>query len=415
MAALFLCMGDVVKQIFDAVIIGGGASGLMCAVAAKRKNRSLRVAVIEKNDRVGKKLLATGNGRCNLTNQNISAKRYTGSFAKKSRAVFERIDAEKLLGYFKELGLLASMDSSGRYYPLSKQASSVLDVLRFACERLGVIIFCGENIKSVKRNRNGFYVNTPDTEFECKKLVIACGSKASPKLGGNASAADYLKNLGHGFIPFSPALCPVKTDSTLLKSLKGIRANGKTSLIRKGRVIKSEDGEIQFTDSALSGICVFNLSLYAQNGDKITIDLLPDISEKELLSILYANKRRFSNLTADNLLTGIVQKRLAQAVIKYSGTADFSKPCSKLNEAEIKRTAHAIKEFCFNVKELGGFEQAQCAKGGVPADEIDEKTMQSKKCRNLYICGEAVDICGECGGFNLHFAFASGIIAGESL
>lgn len=415
MAALFFCTGDIVKQLFDAVIIGGGASGLMCAVAAKRKNRGLRVAVIEKNDRVGKKLLATGNGRCNLTNQNISLKHYTGSFAKKSRAVFERVNTEKLLGYFKELGLLTYMDGSGRYYPLSKQSSSVLDVLRFACDRLGVKTFCGQSINSIKKRKNGFSVNTADDVFECKKLVIACGSKASPKLGGNASASDYLKNLGHGFTAFSPVLCPVKTDSALIKSLKGIRANGKASLKRQGKVVKTEDGEIQFTDNALSGICVFNLSLRAKKGDVIAIDLMPDISEKELLSILFANKRRFSNLTADNLLTGILQKRLAQAVLKYSGTTDFSKICSKLSETEIKKTARALKDFCFNVKDLGGFEQAQSAKGGVPAAEIDEKTMQSKKIRNLYICGEAVDICGECGGFNLHFAFASGIIAGESL
>ena len=404
-----------VKHIYDAVIIGGGASGLMCAVAAKQKNSKLKIAVIEKNDRVGKKLLATGNGRCNLTNRNISPKFYTGSFKKKCGSVFDKIDTDYLLNNFKNLGLLSCCDSSGRYYPLSKQASSVLDVLRFACERLDVDLFCGERIKNIRKNGKGFSVNTESAEFSCKKLVIACGSKASPKLGGNSSAADYLKNLGHTFTPFSPALCPVKVKSELLKSIKGIRATGKATLIRNGKTIKSESGEIQFADNALSGICIFNLSLYAKKDDIISLDLLPDISDKELLSLLFDNKKRFTSLTSDNLLTGILQKRLAQTVLKSCGVRDFSKTCAELSERDIKSVSGALKAFEFTVNELSGFEQAQCARGGVIADEINEKTMQSKKCGGLYICGEAVDICGECGGYNLHFAFASGIIAGESL
>lgn len=401
---------------FDAVIIGGGASGLMCAISAKQKNKNISVAIIEKNDRVGKKLLSTGNGRCNLTHNNITIENYCGSFKNQSEAIFLKYDTDKMLETFKNLCLLTFCDNEGRCYPLCKQASAVLDVLRFACDRLNVEIFCGENIRSIRKNGNNFSVKTNGNEFVAKKLVIANGSKAAPKLGGNSSSADYLKNLGHSFIPFSPALCPIKVKSDVIKSLKGIRATAKAVLFDKnGKFVKEEIGEVQFTDNSLSGICIFNLSLYTKKDFLISLDFLPDISDKELKSLLYNNKKLFSNLTIDNLLTGILQKRLGQAVLKESKVTDFSRKCSTISDSDIENIVRIIKNMRFPVIENCGFEQAQCALGGVSGREIDENTMQSKIVKNLYICGEAIDLCGECGGYNLHFAFASGLTAGENL
>lgn len=400
---------------FDVLIIGGGASGLMCALAAKNKNRNIAVAIIEKNDRVGKKLLSTGNGRCNLTNQNISKADYVGSFAEKSDYIFKKYTTEYLLNIFKDLGLVTFCDNEGRYYPMCKQASAVLDVLRFGCERLDVKIFCGENIKKINKKNGSFVVQTENTEFISEKLVISNGSKAAPKLGGNASASDYIKNFRHTFTPFSPALCPIKVKSDVLKSLKGIRATGKVSLFDKNEKIKSEIGEIQFTDCSLSGICIFNLSLYSKCGDYIIIDLTPDISLEELYSVLQKQKILFKNLTTENLFTGILQKRLGQAILKISGINDFSRLISTLNNDEIKKICGTVKNMKFQVIENCGFEQAQCAKGGVLGNEINEKNMESKIVKGLYICGEAIDICGKCGGYNLHFAFSSGHLAGENL
>lgn len=401
---------------YDAVIIGGGASGLMCAIAAKQKNKNISVAIIEKNDRVGKKLLSTGNGRCNLTHKDITAENFCGSFKTQCKAVFEKYDTDKLLEIFKNLGLLHFCDNEGRYYPLCKQASAVLDVLRFACDRLNVKIFCSENIRSIRKNGNNFSVKTDENEFVSKKLVIANGSKAAPKLGGNSSSADYLKNFGHFFVPFSPALCPVKVKSDVIKSLKGIRATAKAVLFDKNvKFVKEEVGEVQFSDNSLSGICIFNLSLYTKKDFLICLDLLPDISDRELKSLIYNNKKLFSDLTIDNLLTGILQKRLGQAVLKESKVTDFSRKCSTISDSEIENIVRIIKNMRFPVIENCGFEQAQCALGGVSGREIDENTMQSKIVKNLYICGEAIDICGECGGYNLHFAFASGLTAGENL
>lgn len=404
------------NKFYNALIIGGGASGLMCAISAMQKNCKLKIAIIEKNDRVGKKLLSTGNGRCNLTNSNISVSKYTGSFKGQAKQLFERFSSDYLLNIFSNLGLLTYSDNEGRYYPISKQASSVLDIMRFSCERLGVDFFCGEKIKTVKKTGNKFSVITDTNNFTALKLVIACGSKAAPKLGGNASGADYLKNFGHKFKAFSPALCPVTVNSDLLKSLKGLRVRGKADLYNdKNQKLKTEIGEIQFTDKSLSGICIFNLSLYTNKNYKIVLDLLPDYSHSELYDILKRRIQLFFSLPCENLFTGIFQKRISQAILKMSKIDNLSRLCTALTENEIQKICSTVKHMSFTVTKNEDFSYAQCADGGVPGNEINEKNMESKIIKNLYICGETVDLCGECGGYNLHFAFSSGYLAGENL
>ena len=400
------------KQHYDAIIIGGGASGLMCAIAAKRKNPRMSVAIIEKNDRVGKKLLSTGNGRCNLTNANVAPDKYVGNGAKKLvSAVLQKYNVQSLLDYFRALGLLTSKDSEGRYYPLSRQASTVLDVLRFNCEALGIEMICGEAVTKVAAEK-GFSVTTKQNVYTAKKLVIAAGSPAAPKLGGSRSEALFL---GHKAAPFSAALCPVTVRSDILKSLKGLRVQAEVKLESDKGVVKTERGEVQFNEDNLSGICVFDLSLFAKPDMRISLDLLPDISEKELYNILIKNKELFANHTIDNLLTGILQKRMAQAVLKSAGAKDFSRSCSTLGDGELGSIAKTAKSLCFTVTGNAGFDRAQACRGGVLCGQIDPVTMQSLLVKNLYFCGEALDVCGECGGYNLHFAFAGGIIAGESL
>ena len=400
------------KQHFDAIIIGGGASGLMCSIAAKRKNPRMSVAIIEKNDRVGKKLLSTGNGRCNLTNANVAPDKYVGNGAKKLvGAVLQKYNVQSLLDYFGTLGLLTSKDSEGRYYPLSRQASTVLDVLRFNCEALGVEMICGEAVTKVAAEK-GFSVTTKQNVYTAKKLVIAAGSPAAPKLGGSRSEALFL---GHKAAPFSAALCPVTVRSDILKSLKGLRVQAEVKLESDKGVVKTERGEVQFNEDNLSGICVFDLSLFAKPDMRISLDLLPDISERELYNILLKNKELFANHTIDNLLTGILQKRMAQAVLKSAGVKDFSRSCSTLGDGELGSIAKTAKSLCFTVTGNAGFDRAQACRGGVLCGQIDPVTMQSLLVKNLYFCGEALDVCGECGGYNLHFAFAGGIIAGKSL
>ena len=402
------------KHFYHVIILGGGASGMLCAIAAKKKNPALTVAVIEKNDRVGKKLLATGSGRCNLTNDRITADHYVGSFRDRSAAVLSQIDTTALLGYFRSLGLLCAPDGEGRYYPLSRQASSVLDVLRFNCEAAGVSFFCGETVGSVRR-QGRFIVQTAQNTFEAEKLVIAAGSKAAPKLGSSGSAADLLRSLGHRVVPFAPALCPVRVQSPLLKPLKGLRAAAAVTLLRGGRTVAAARGEVQFNDDSLSGICVFDLSLYSREKDEIAVDLLPDISENELFNILKKNQKRFAAQPADCLMTGILLKRVALAVLKAAQLSDLTRPCGALSAKELRAVSAAAKALRFPVLGNAGFDRAQACTGGVHGSEIDPHTLRSKRCENLFVCGEAIDLCGACGGYNLHFAFASGIIAGEHL
>lgn len=403
------------SKVYDAVIIGGGASGIMCAISAKAKNSNIKLAIIEKNDKICRKLLSTGNGRCNLTHTNISSDKFKGSFAKQANNIFKRYTTDYLINIFESLGLVSYADNDGRYYPVSRHASAVVDILRFACERNKVDVFCSENIKSIKKQNGRFITVTETTEYISGKLVIACGSKAAPKLGGNASGIDYLKNFSHHTTAFSPVLCPVKVKSELINSLKGIRSLATATLKRNEIILKTETGEVQFTEKALSGICIFNLSVYTQKGDIIELDLLENYSFTQAYNILCRQANLFSSQTIDNIFTGIFQKRLGQAVLKAAGIIDFSRKCSELSSRELKMICNKVKSMRFEVIENCGFEQAQSTLGGVKGEHINEYTMESKILKGLYIVGEAVDICGECGGYNLHFAFSSGHLAGENL
>ena len=402
---------------FDIAVIGGGASGLFFTALYSKLHKEHKIAVIEKNQRVGKKLLVTGNGRCNLTNLYTQSNNFHGSFA--SFHIFDILDMcppEKVLDLFKEMGLITRADECGRVYPKSNQASSVLDVLRYNCESENVSFLCEEKVIKAEKKKDIFTVTTDKRMFTCKKLVIASGGAAAPKAGGDKSGYDLLKSLGHTVIKPSPALCPVGVKSELLKSLKGIRVQGEVALICDGNEVSAESGEVQFAENALSGICVFNLSQYVENDKKykLRIRLMPDVDFNEITRILTNNRRVFSNLEAENLMTGIFHKRVAQALMKTAGIA-FNKKVSEITDKEIKSLAKTINGFDFEVTGLGDFSNAQVTKGGVKGNEVISSTMESKKTQGLYILGEALDCNGDCGGFNLHFAFATAYIAANGL
>lgn len=402
---------------FDVAVIGGGAGGLFFTALYSKLHKKHKIAVVEKNQRVGKKLLVTGNGRCNLTNLNTKHQNFHGSFA--SFHIHEILDycsPEKLLDIFKEMGLITRADEYGRVYPKSNQASSVLDVLRYNCERENVSFFCEEKAVKIEKKNDIFTVTTDKSVLTCKKLVFACGGAAAPKAGGDKSGYELLKKLGHTIIKPSPALCPVCVKSELLKSLKGIRVQGEVSLICNDCEVASESGEIQFTENSLSGICVFNLSQYIEKERKykLRLKLMPECDFSETLSLLMNNKKIFANLDAENLMTGIFHKRISQALMKTVGIT-FNKKVSDITDKEIKNLAKLINSFYFDVSGLSDFGNAQITKGGVKGNEVICHTMESKKKQRLYIIGEALDCNGDCGGFNLHFAFATAYIAANRL
>lgn len=399
---------------FDIIIIGGGAAGLAAAISAKRNNRNSKVAILELQSRVGKKLLATGNGRCNLTNMYISKSNYHGSFD--ICETLNKYSPEKLLEFFDGIGLVCSAENNGLVYPLCKQASAVLDILRLTTEKLGVTTICDCKVELVKKNKGVFNIRANTQNYSCNKVIVATGGKASPSCGGTGAGLDILRNLGHKITPLYPILRPIEVKCDYMKSLKGIRATGSVSLYDSDKKLISESGEIQFSENALSGICVFNLTPYLYNAKSpfILINLMDDYSENEIYNELKKRKKLFANEDTENYFTGLFHKRIGNALFRHCNIS-LTKRCSELDENEIKKLCRTIQNWKFECIKNNDFSKAQVMMGGVYGKEIDNKTFESKLIKNLYICGEAIDICGDCGGFNLHFAFSSGIIAGENI
>lgn len=401
----------------DIIIIGGGASGLFAAVKVKENNPQKSVAILEAQSRVGRKLLSTGNGRCNLTNMSCSKNYYHGSFRKFVDTVLGNCSVDRVIKEFTKLGLMTKVEDEGRVYPVSDHAGSVLDVLRFRIDALGIETFCDTKVNDIHRQNNGFYITTNNEDFICDKLIVCAGSCASPKLGSDSGVIKILKELGHNVTPLSPALCPIRVKSELLPSLKGVRVEGKVSLIDGESLVKEEHGEIQFTENSLSGICVFNLSSVIKKARKpfVAIDLLPYSDKKYIINILLKHKEIYNNLNIENLFTGIFVKKLGMAILKQAKVLPFSRKISSITDEEIVKIADVIKSWRFEAVKSNDFSRAQVASGGVSGNEINPYSMESALIKDLYICGEAIDIDGDCGGFNLQFAFASGIIAGENV
>lgn len=406
-----------INNFYDIVIIGGGASGMMCSALIAKENKNVSVALVEKLDRVGKKLLLTGNGRCNLTNLNMSEDKYHGTFMDGVKNAISELTPEKLIEIFDSLGLITSADSEGRVYPNSRLANSVLDVLRIACRKSCVDIITNSEVLAINRNNDIFSVICNDKTIRCKKLVISAGSRSGIKSCDGSNMYEVLKNLGHSTTPLYPALCPVKVKSDKLKSLKGIRALGKVSILKDKEVLMSEYGEIQFAENYLSGICVFNLSFIANSvkDTYLSLDLLPDISKHELYTRLQDKKKMYArDSRAEELPLGYFSKMLGIALLKESGIS-LSKSVADITDKELLSLADSIKDWRFEVVPHTDLAKSQVTAGGIKGDEVDSLTMMSKKCSDLYIIGEMLDCNGDCGGYNLHFAFASAYCAARDI
>lgn len=400
----------------NVAVIGGGAAGLVCAVTCAKKDKNRKVIIIEKEQRVGKKILATGNGRCNLTNMNASPENYHGSFQKGVENLLKGIPPSEVLSFFEDIGLFWKEEDEGRVYPYSNQASSVLDVLRLALDRLGVEEKCGCAVKSVSKKGNKFSVVCDGCTVTAEKVVVCTGGKASEKLGSDGSGLKFLKEMGHTITPLYPSLVPVSVKNPYMKSLKGIRCMGEVSLAdEKGKIIKKEHGEIQFGEKALSGICVFNLSSYVGEIKKprIYLNLFPEYDFNTLVDLLFKRRKMLSENTLEDFFTGMIHKRIGFVILKDVLSKNLSQKVGTLTKADIKQIAQTLTKWEFECTVNMNFSSAQVTKGGVSGKEIDPYTMESKKVKGLYICGEAADVDGDCGGYNLQFAFSSGIMAGR--
>lgn len=396
-------------------IIGGGASGLMAAVTAAELGHT--VIVLERQTKPGRKLLASGNGHCNLTNLNASPARYHGRDAGFAAHAVSRFGARETLGFFNSLGLLTRADSEGRVYPRSNIAASVLDALIIEISRLGVELRCSAEVTRASKAPGGFELTLADVEalsgFDA--LIIAAGGPATPKLGGVGLGHRLLEGFGHGITPLLPALTQIKTDPQYPRSLKGLRADAALSLSSNGRIIARSVGEVQFTETGLSGICVFELARAAaeNSGSETTIslDLMRDFDAKELRRILANLRQRSPGAEAGAVLSGVLGPRLGRALLRCGGV-DAETAMGGLSDRRIERLAANIKGFTLPVRGTAGLEDAQVTAGGADTSAFDPVTLQSRVVPGLYACGEVLDIDGDCGGFNLQWAWSSGRCAG---
>ena len=398
---------------YDVAIIGGGAAGLFCAIQIKRSNSQLKVAVVESQDRVGKKLLTTGNGRCNLTNLYTLVSMYHGSFTHGTEYLLNICPPSVVVGLFEEMGLVTYNEDDGRVYPVSKQANSVLDVLRIAMDKHQVEVVVNSKVTDIKKSQSGFDVVCDDKHIFAEKLVVATGSKSTPSTGADDSMWSILKKLGHNIISPVPSLCPVFVDSPYLKSIKGVRASGKVRIMKDNAILGEQDGEVQFTEKALSGICVFNLARIANAEDdtEISVSLLPDWNFADIFTFLRNKKTMYnSHSKAEDLLIGVFNKMLGVALLKSSGISP-SKMIAEITDSELKKLSAVINDWRFKVIPAKDFSKSQVTAGGVDGLQIDENTMKSKVVNDLYIIGEVVDCDGDCGGMNLQFAFSSAYCA----
>ncbi|MBQ8688428.1 MAG: aminoacetone oxidase family FAD-binding enzyme [Ruminococcus sp.] len=401
----------------DIAIIGGGASGLAAAIEAKQCGGSdCRIVVLEKNARLGKKILATGNGRCNLGNiEEKQISHYTGSCTVLAEALFQEYQGSE--AFFRSLGVICKADS-GRLYPYSNHAASVLDALRLQLQDLAVDVRTDCAITALKRSvENMWVIRTAEKHSIYAKYVIAaCGGYAAPAMGTDGGFFEILRSLGHTITSVSPALCPIRTMPSLLSGLKGIRVLAKASLLdAKGTLICSDSGEVQLTEQALSGICIFNLAAFVrEEGMQIQLDLLEHLTEYEVMELLWNLYAQRSQWNIEDMLSGIFQKKMCPALFRASGIrASMSDPVYTLSPYEIENLSHTIKAWNFPVKPPHTWSTAQVTAGGIPAHEISE-TLESLCWPNLFLAGEMLDLAGACGGYNLAWAWCSGICAARS-
>jgi len=392
-------------------IIGGGASGMAAALAAA-ENPDNQVILLERQARVGKKLSATGNGRCNLTNLKAAKGGYHGDEAGFWEKAISEFPPEKTLEWFRGLGLFTVAEDSGRVYPYSDQANSVVDVLRFALEQPNIQLETGFEVEKIKKTAQGFHLEGTGGSLSCDKLIVACGGLAGTKLGGTMSGYKLLRSLGHSCTKLRPTLVQLKSDWSGCASLKGVRANCRAEILHNGAVFTAGEGELQFTEYGISGPVIFEISrdVCREKGNWIgRLDLLPHVSAAELKAALLGRQR--TNLPASELLTGILHNRLGRVITQSVGISAHV-PVRQLEDWELDAVCRAVKAFEISLTEPMGMDGAQVTAGGIVTAEFNPATMESRIVPGLYACGEVLDVDGDCGGYNLQWAWSSGRLAG---
>lgn len=396
------------------LIVGGGASGMAASITAAE--HGAETVLLERQSRLGRKLLAAGNGRCNLSNVHADGAVYHGEDPFFCRPALQRFGTSDTLNWFRKMGLLTITEPSGRVYPWSDQANSVLDVLRFTVERRGVRVVTGCEVKKVWVRREGYLLKTTAGDFAGDRLIIAAGGAAGGRLGGTDLGYRLLESLGHHKTPLYPALVQLTVEGGATRALKGVRAQAALEVRRGSTVMVRGAGEVQFTETGVSGPAVFDVSRAVSSGGTgllLRLDLLPHLEREALFALLRTRRSALPDLTADDLLTGMLHNRLGRVMVKNAGISGGA-PVGTLDDETLARVAETVKAFTLTLNGTQGFDSAQVTAGGMTVAEFEARTLESRIHPGLYACGEVLDVDGDCGGFNLQWAWSSGRLAGWS-
>ncbi|WP_288175675.1 NAD(P)/FAD-dependent oxidoreductase [Sporofaciens musculi] len=407
-------------------IIGGGASGIAAAITAARNDRKAQVFILEQKEKIGRKLLATGNGRCNLTNRlavpSCANVCYRGGNIQFVEEVLRAFSYEDTLKFFESVGLVVKL--RGDYvYPRSDQASAVLELLELELKRLGVEVYCNVKVASIAWEGKNFCIRTEETcsakSFKADRLILASGGQAASSLGSDGSGYGLAKALKHSVTCIVPALVQLKVKAHPFAKASGVRTEAKVTALIDGKEAASDTGEVQITAYGISGIPVFQISrfialgLHQKKRSEVLLDLLPEYSEDEVYRLLVKMGDKRDDLTAKGWLTGIFNQKLVPRILEMAGVRIQTR-VSELRKSQLQAVAKKCKRIILPIQDTNGFENAQVCAGGVRTKEVCPRTMESLRTKGVYITGELLDVDGICGGFNLQWAWATGCIAGKA-
>ena len=398
------------------LIVGAGASGLIASIYAKQKDNE--VILLERNNECAKKILVTGNGRCNYYNEDQNLIHYNSDNSELISQIITEENKKEILDFFDRIGIIPKI-KNGYYYPYSNQATSVKSALINEAKRKKVNIINNTYVENITKENNKYKVITNDKEYIVDSVILATGSSSAPKTGSDGNGYELAKKLNHTLIKPEPALTALKGNEKYFKEWSGIRSDVKLLLYSNNELIKKEEGEIQLTDYGISGICTFNISRHAiklLNENKnpyVEINFLPFLEEKEIEMWFKKRLEIMGDVTIENLLEGILNYKLIHLIFKLTNINKDTK-ITQLSKSELERLFISLTKFKLNIIDSNDFNASQVSMGGVPLTEINTNTMESKINKNLFITGELLDVDGECGGYNLTFAWITGMIAGKN-
>lgn len=401
------------------IVVGGGAAGIMSAITAARCGAE--VTILEKNPRIGKKILATGNGRCNFTNIYTDLEHYNGKNPGFAKSALSQFTAQDAIGFFEKLGIAHKVENAGKVFPMSDQASSFLDVFLYELDRLKIKTICNAFVRKIRSGKKGFVLELEDgTAYSSDRVIISTGGKAMPSSGSDGNGYELAKSLGHRITDVFPSLVQIMLEGSFFKRIEGVKISGTAEVLYRNTVVAKDSGDILFANYGVSGPPVLQVSRKAgellNEGKEayLKITVIDNIPEKELRNMIERRFRTSPEKTVEFSLVGLINKRLIPVMLTEAGIKDLKQPSGSLSDKDRERIVNILKDWRFKIRGTKGWTSAQATAGGVDTDDVNPDTMESRIVKGLYFAGEILDIDGQCGGFNLQWAWSSGFVAGKN-